>query len=232
MTEQSKSCFVFKPIVRGIAIKGSEELFPIGKVYCVGKNYADHAKEMGGSVDKDQPFFFSKPPQAITQLAKIPFPTQTENLHHEVELVVFLKSECSNISTSKASQHIFGYAVGVDLTKRDLQDIAKKTGRPWELSKGFDNSAPISKIHKKEGQLIEHGEISLKVNGEVKQSSNLLNMSWKVDELISWLSKFITLKPGDIIFTGTPAGVSKLNHNDEIEAEIENIGSLSFKLIG
>ena len=187
---------------------------------------------MGGSVDKDQPFFFSKPPQAITQLAKIPFPTQTKNLHHEVELVVFLKSECSNISASKASQHIFGYAVGVDLTKRDLQDIAKKTGRPWELSKGFDNSAPISKIHKKEGQLIEHGEISLKVNGEVKQSSNLLNMSWKVNELISWLSKFITLKPGDIIFTGTPAGVSKLNHNDEIEAEIENIGSLSFKLIG
>ena len=232
MSEQSKSGFVFKPIVRGIAIEGSEELFPIGKVYCVGKNYADHAKEMGGSVDKDQPFFFSKPPQAITQLAKIPFPAQTVNLHHEVELVVFLKSECSNISPSQASQHIFGYAVGVDLTKRDLQAVAKKTGRPWELSKGFDNSAPISKIHKKEGQLIEHGEISLKVNGEVKQSSNLLNMSWKVDELISSLSKFITLKPGDIIFTGTPAGVSKLNHNDEIEAEIENIGSLSFKLIG
>ncbi len=232
MSEQSKSGFVFKPIVRGIAIEGSKELFPVGKVYCVGKNYADHAKEMGGSVDKDQPFFFSKPPQAITQLAKIPFPTKTENLHHEVELVVFLKSECSNISPSKASQHIFGYAVGVDLTKRDLQAVAKKNGRPWELSKGFDNSAPISKIHKKEGQLLEHGEISLKVNGEVKQSSNLLNMSWKVDELISSLSKFITLKPGDIIFTGTPAGVSKLNHNDEIEAEIENIGSLSFKLIG
>ena len=172
MTELSKSHFVFKPIVRGMAIEESEELFPVGKVYCVGKNYADHAKEMGGEVDKDQPFFFSKPPQSITQLANIPFPTQTDNLHHEVELVVFLKSECSNISPSKASQHIFGYAVGVDLTKRDLQDIAKKTGRPWELSKGFDNSAPISKIHKKEGQLIEHGEISLKVNGEVKQYRN------------------------------------------------------------
>ena len=232
MTEHLKPHFAFRPIIRGMAISDSNQLFPVGKVYCVGKNYADHAKEMGGSVDKDQPFFFSKPPQAITQLAKIPFPTQTKNLHHEVELVVFLKSECSNISPSQASQHIFGYAVGVDLTKRDLQAVAKKTGRPWELSKGFDNSAPISKIHKKEGQLIEHGEISLKVNGEVKQSSNLLNMSWKVDELISSLSKFITLKPGDIIFTGTPAGVSKLNHNDEIEAEIENIGSLSFKLIG
>ena len=232
MTEDSKAHFAFKPIIRGMVISESAELFPIGKVYCVGGNYADHAEEMGGKVDKDQPFFFSKPPQAVTQSNSIPFPTQTDNLQHEVELVVFLKSECSNISASQASQHIFGYAVGVDLTKRDLQDVAKKTGRPWEFSKGFDNSAPISKIHKKEGQLLEHGEISLKVNGEVKQSSNLLNMSWKIDELISWLSKFITLKPGDIIFTGTPAGVSKLNHNDEIEAEIENIGSLSFKLIG
>ena len=231
MSEQSKSGFVFKPIVRGIAIEGSKELFPVGKVYCVGKNYADHAKEMGGSVDKDQPFFFSKPPQAITQLAKIPFPTQTENLHHEVELVVFLKSECSNISPSKASQHIFGYAVGVDLTKRELQTLAKESGKPWDLSKGFDNSAPISNIQQKEGFLLTEGNISLKVNGQKKQSSNLVNMIWKVDELISWLSKFITLKAGDAIFTGTPSGVSRLSLNDKIEAEIENIGSLSFELV-
>jgi fumarylpyruvate hydrolase len=132
---------------------------------------------------------------------------------------------------SQASQHIFGYAVGVDLTKRDIQAVAKRTGRPWDLSKGFDNSAPISKIQNKEGLLLEQGEISLKVNGQIKQSSNLSNMAWKIDELISCLSKYITLKPGDIIFTGTPAGVSKLNPNDKIEAEIENIGSLSFKLI-
>jgi len=231
MTELSKSHFVFRPIIRGMAIEESEELFPVGKVYCVGKNYADHAKEMGGEVDKDQPFFFSKPPQAITQLANIPFPTQTNDLHHEVELVVFLKSKCSNISPSQASQHIFGYAVGVDLTKRDIQTAAKKAKRPWDLSKGFDNSAPISKIQKKEGVLFNLGKILLKVNGQIKQSSNLSNMAWRVDELISWLSKFITLKPGDIIFTGTPAGVSKLNPNDKIEAEIENVGSLSFKLV-
>jgi len=231
MTELSKSHFVFRPIIRGMAIEESEELFPVGKVYCVGKNYADHAKEMGGEVDKDQPFFFSKPPQAITQLANIPFPTQTNDLHHEVELVVFLKSKCSNISPSQASQHIFGYAVGVDLTKRDIQTAAKKAKRPWDLSKGFDNSAPISKIQKKEGVLFNQGKILLKVNGQIKQSSNLSNMAWRVDELISWLSKFITLKPGDIIFTGTPAGVSKLNPNDKIEAEIENVGSLSFKLV-
>jgi len=231
MIELSKSHFVFRPIIRGMAIEDTEKLFPVGKVYCVGKNYADHAKEMGGEVDKDQPFFFSKPPQAITQLANIPFPTQTDDLHHEVELVVFLKSKCSNISPSQASQHIFGYAVGVDLTKRDIQTAAKEARRPWDLSKGFDNSAPISKIQKKEGALFNQGKILLKVNGQIKQSSNLSNMAWRIDELISWLSKFITLEPGDIIFTGTPAGVSKLNPNDKIEAEIENIGSLSFKLV-
>ena len=231
MTEYSKAHFAFKPIIRGMMIAKSKELFPIGKVYCIGRNYADHAKEMGGLVDEDQPFFFSKPPQSVTQLSSIPFPTQTDNLHHEVELVVFLKSECSNISPREASQHIFGYAVGVDLTKRDLQTSAKESGQPWDLSKGFDNSAPISKIQQKEGFLLTEGNISLKVNGQKKQSSNLVNMAWKVDELISWLSKFITLKAGDAIFTGTPSGVSRLNLNDKIEAEIENIGSLSFELI-
>ena len=231
MTEDSKAHFAFKPIIRGMVISESAELFPIGKIYCVGRNYADHAEEMGGKVDKDQPFFFSKPPQALTQSNSIPFPTQTDNLQHEVELVVFLKSECSDISPAEASQHIFGYAVGVDLTKRDLQTAAKESGKPWDLSKGFDNSAPISKIQKKEGFLLSEGSIFLSVNGQKKQSSNLLNMAWKVDELISWLSKFITLKAGDVIFTGTPSGVSGLSINDKIEAEIENIGTLSFELI-
>ena len=231
MTEDSKAHFAFKPMIRGMVISESAELFPIGKVYCVGRNYADHAEEMGTKVDVDQPFFFSKPPQAVTQSNFIPFPTQTDNLHHEVELVVFLKSECSDISPSEASEHIFGYAVGVDLTKRDLQTAAKKSGRPWDLSKGFDNSAPISNIQKKEGFVLSEGSISLKVNGQMKQSSNLSNMAWKVDELISWLSKFITLKAGDVIFTGTPSGVGRLSLNDKIEAEIENIGTLSFELI-
>ena len=231
MTEDSKAHFAFKPMIRGMVISKSAELFPIGKVYCVGRNYADHAEEMGTKVDVDQPFFFSKPPQAVTQSNFIPFPTQTDNLHHEVELVVFLKSECSDISPSEASEHIFGYAVGVDLTKRDLQTAAKKSGRPWDLSKGFDNSAPISNIQKKEGFVLSEGSISLKVNGQMKQSSNLSNMAWKVDELISWLSKFITLKAGDVIFTGTPSGVGRLSLNDKIEAVIENIGTLSFELI-
>jgi len=231
MTEKRKTHFVFKPIIRGMRIAESEELFPVGKVYCVGKNYSDHAEEMGSQVDQDQPFFFSKPPQAITQSNIIPFPTQTKNLHHEVELVVFLKSGGSNIAPSDASNHIFGYAVGVDLTKRDLQSVAKEAGKPWDLSKGFDNAAPISEIVKKEEVLLKDGFISLKVNGHEKQSSNIQNMAWKINELISWLSRFITLKSGDIIFTGTPAGVGKLSPHDKIEAEIKNVGKLSFELI-
>tara|TARA_Y200000002_G_scaffold100583_1_gene81505 strand:- start:729 stop:1424 length:696 start_codon:yes stop_codon:yes gene_type:complete len=230
MTEKFKAHFAFEPIIRGMMIAESEELFPVGKVYCVGKNYTGHAEEMGDQIDKGQPFFFTKPAQSVTQLANIPFPTKTENLHHEVELVVFIKSECVNIDPSEASTHIFGYAVGVDLTKRDLQSTAKKASKPWDLSKGFDNSAPISKIIKKEGFLIDEGGISLNVNGQRRQSSNILNMVWKVDELISWLSKFITLKAGDIIFTGTPAGVGRLVPKDKIDAEIENVGTLSFEL--
>ena len=231
MSEMQNLKFLFPPRVKGIKIFDSEALFPVGKIYCIGKNYADHAKEMGGAVDRDQPFFFSKPPQSITQSSTISFPTQTNNLHHEVELVVFIGSKCSDIQKEDAHESIFGYGVGVDLTKRDLQDIAKKNRKPWDLSKGFDNSAPISKIVQNEKNVIRQGEIKLSVNGVEKQSSNLSNMAWEVDEIISWLSKFITLNPGDIIFTGTPAGVGKLNPGDEIDASIESVGSLSFKLV-
>jgi fumarylpyruvate hydrolase len=144
---------------------------------------------------------------------------------------VCIGTKCSNVKKELAHENIFGYGVGVDLTKRDLQDIAKKNGKPWDLSKGFDNSAPISRIVKNEKTVIKHGEIKLSVNGIEKQSSNLSNMIWGVDEIISWLSKFITLNPGDIIFTGTPAGVSKLNPGDQIDASIESVGSFSFKLL-
>ena len=231
MSEMQNLKFLFPPRVKGIKIFDSEALFPVGKIYCIGKNYAEHAKEMGGAVDRDQPFFFSKPPQAITQSNTIAFPTQTNNLHHEVELVVFIGAKCSDVKNEDAHESIFGYGVGVDLTKRDLQDIAKKNGKPWDLSKGFDNSAPISKILQNEKTIMRQGEIKLSVNGVEKQSSNLSNMAWEVDEIISWLSKFITLNPGDIIFTGTPAGVGKLNPGDQIDASIESVGLLSFKLV-
>ena len=231
MAAPKSTTFIFPPRVKGVKIQSSEDLFPVGKIYCVGKNYEDHAKEMGGSVDRDQPFFFSKPPQAITQSPSIPFPTQTNDLHHEVELVVFLSSKCADIEPAQAAQHIFGYGVGVDLTKRDLQEVAKENRKPWDLSKGFDNSAPISKIFKNEGIILREGEIKLKVNGQERQLSNLSHMAWGVDEIISWLSKFITLNPGDIIFTGTPAGVGALNPGDEVEASIQSVGELSFKLL-
>ena len=231
MSEMQNLKFLFPPRVKGIKIFDSEALFPVGKIYCIGKNYADHAKEMGGAVDRDQPFFFSKPPQSIAQSHTIAFPTQTNNLHHEVELVVFIGAKCSNVKKEDAHESIFGYGVGVDLTKRDLQDIAKKNGKPWDLSKGFDNSAPISKIVQNEKNVLRQGEINLSVNGVKKQSSNLSNMAWEVDEIISWLSKFITLHPGDILFTGTPAGVGKLNPGDQVDASIESISSLSFKLV-
>ena len=231
MNQLIKDNYIFRNEEKVLEILNDKRLMPLGKIYCVGKNYADHAKEMGGKVDNEEPFFFSKPTQSITQLNLIPFPTRTKNLHHEVELVVVLKSECSNIMPDKAGDHIFGYAVGVDLTKRDLQVNAKESRKPWDLSKGFDNSAPISKILKKDGFLVKEGAISLSVNGNLKQSSNISNMVWKVDQLISWLSKYITLKAGDMIFTGTPAGVSQLKPEDKVEAEIENIGSLSFKLV-
>lgn len=231
MSEIQNLKFLFPPRVKGVKIFDSEVLFPVGKIYCIGKNYADHAKEMGGAVDKDQPFFFSKPPQAITQSNTIAFPTQTNNLHHEVELVVFIGAKCSDVKKEDAHKSIFGYGVGVDLTKRDLQDIAKKNGKPWDLSKGFDKSAPISKILQNEKTIMRQGEIKLSVNGVEKQSSDLSNMAWEVDEIISWLSKFITLHPGDIIFTGTPAGVGKLNPGDQIDASIESVSSLSFKLV-
>ena len=231
MSEMQNLKFLFPPRVKGIKIFDSEALFPVGKIYCIGKNYADHAKEMGGAVDRDQPFFFSKPPQSITQSNAIAFPTQTNNLHHEVELVVFIGAKCSDVKKEDVHESIFGYGVGVDLTKRDLQDIAKKNGKPWDLSKGFDNSAPISKILQNEKTIMRQGDIKLSVNGVEKQFSNLSNMAWEVDEIISWLSKFITLNPGDILFTGTPAGVGKLNPGDQIDASIESVGSLSFKLV-
>ena len=231
MPKVQKLKFLFSPQVKAIKIHDSEELFPVGKIYCVGKNFRDHAEEMGGSVDKDQPFFFSKPAQAITQGSTIPFPSQTDNLHHEVELVVCIGARCSNVNIENAHETIFGYAVGVDLTKRDLQDIAKKNSKPWDLSKGFDNSAPISLIIKNEKFVMRQGEIKLSVNGVEKQSSNLLNMTWGVDHIISCLSKFITLFPGDVIFTGTPAGVGKLKPGDQVDASVESVSSLSFKLI-
>lgn len=230
MTNNTQMEFIFPPTIRGMKIKDETSLFPVGKIYCVGKNYAAHAKEMGSEVDKKEPFFFSKPPQALTQVNEIPYPSKTNNLHHEVELVVFLHKGGANVTRDQVDDLIYGYAVGVDLTKRDLQNEFKNAGKPWDLSKGFDYSGPISEISQNK-TMLNNAKITLSVNGDIKQESNISMMEWDIASLISILSQQVTLKPGDVIFTGTPEGVGPLNKGDKVVAEIENVGSLNFKII-
>ena len=212
--------------IRDRKVADSNALFPIHRVFCVGKNYAEHAKEMGSEVEKKEPFFFSKVPESVTQVDKVLIPEDTANLHHEVELVVCLKKGGMNIDVNAAHRCIFGYAVGVDLTKRDIQKNSKDKGHPWESAKSFDQSGPISDIKKYEEVVLKNNNISLSVNGEEKQNSSVDNMVWGIEELISILSKKIILKPGDILFTGTPAGVSKINKGDFLEAHIQEVGKL------
>ena len=215
-----------------VAIVDSEQYFPVHRVYCVGKNYATHALEMGGDPTKEPPCFFSKPADAIVfGKPDIAFPSRTTNLHYEVELVLAIGKQAKAVPLSEAQDCLFGYAVGIDLTRRDLQNEAKDAGRPWDVAKGFDNSAPISAIQPvaKTGY-IDDAEISLKVNGELKQQGNIADMTWKVPEIIAELSTYFTLQPGDLIFTGTPAGVGALHPGDEMTGVVEGVGELSIRL--
>ncbi len=218
--------FSFLPNIRGLKIQNEENLFPVARIFCIAKNYIKHADEMQSQVEENEPYFFSKYPESITQVEKMNFPHNTELLHHEVELVVFLKDGGKNIPKEKAKDCIFGYAVGVDLTKRDLQFQAIENGNSWEISKSFFQSAPISKIKQLEGEIISNKKIILSINGEEKQSANIDDMVWKIDDLISFLSKYNTLKSGDIIFTGTPEGVGAIDKGDTLNASIEDIGEM------
>lgn len=208
------------PIARG-------GLFAVRRVYCVGRNYAEHIKEMGNDV-RDPPFFFAKPADAVVVGgAAIPYPPQTEDFHHEVELVVAIGKDGADITVENALDHVYGYACGLDMTRRDLQAIAKKAGRPWEMAKGFDASAPIGTIEP--ASAIGHpqsGEISLSVNGVERQRGNLGDQIWSVAETIAYLSQFVVLKAGDIIMTGTPAGVSAVVRGDVLEGEIAGVGKV------
>lgn len=212
--------------VPSIPIEGTGDRFPIRRIWCVGQNYADHAREMGSDPDRAPPFFFSKPADAVVPNgATIPFPVATENLHHEVELVVALGSGGARLSVEQALSAIYGWTIGLDLTRRDLQADAKKAGRPWDLAKGFDQSAPLGAI--RPGQPPVKGAISLSIDGVLRQSGDVADMIWSVPEIIANLSTFVRLEAGDVIFTGTPSGVGPIKPGQTVRAEIEGLDALS-----
>ncbi len=225
--------FTFPPAAQSaVPVAGSDALFPVRRVYCIGRNYADHAIEMGHDPTREAPFFFQKNPQNIRLDGTFPYPSQSRDVHHEVELVVALGAGGHDISEADALAHVFGYGVGLDMTRRDLQGEAKKAGRPWEVGKAFEHSAPLAPLvpvarsgHPKAGR------IHLSVNGSLRQEGDLSQMIWSVPEIIACLSRFYDLAPGDLILTGTPAGVGPVQRGDVIEAGIDGLGSLAVRVI-
>jgi fumarylpyruvate hydrolase len=224
--------YAFTPVaLPTLPIKGSAELFPIHRIYCVGRNYAEHTKEMGGDT-KDPPFFFQKNADNVIADGTFPYPPQTQNVHFEIELVVGLKSGGKDIAPADAMGHVFGYAVGIDMTRRDLQDVAKKLSRPWEVAKAFEHSAPITAIvSARQVETISKGAIWLEVNGQRKQTGDLSQMIWDVPNQIAFLSTMFELKAGDLIFTGTPAGVSAIKKGDKIVGHVDGVGDLNVTVV-
>ncbi len=202
-----------------ISIAQSNAQFPVRRIFCVGQNYADHAREMGSDPDRHPPFFFSKPADAVIPSGlRVPFPSKTANLHHEVELVIALGSGGMDVRPADAHSLIFGYAVGIDLTRRDMQAEAKRTGRPWDMSKGFDHSAPIGPLTR--GLPPSAAAITLTIDGQVRQAGDLEDMIWSVAEVIAFLSTYVTVAAGDLIFTGTPAGVGPIQRGELVRGTI------------
>lgn len=222
--------YVLPPPAPAVApVEGEAAVFPIRRVLCVGRNYAAHRREMGGD-DRDPPFFFSKPADAVIPPGgAVPYPSRTSNLHHEIELVVALGAGGRDVPPEGALDLVYGYAVGVDLTRRDLQNAAKDKGHPWDAAKGFDASAPISAIRKWSGAPPQ-GRIALSVNGELRQEGQVADMIWNIAEVISEASKLWTLAPGDLIFTGTPEGVGPIAPGDRVSGEVEGVGEIEFEV--
>ena len=230
MTE-SISKAVNAPGPVGLPVVDSHDVFPVHRIYCVGRNYAAHAVEMGHDPDREAPFFFQKNPDNLLLDDIFTYPPLSEDVQHEIELVVGLQSGGSDIAPERALDSVFGYAVGLDMTRRDLQGEMKRQGRPWEIGKAFEQSAPCSAIAP--AQRIGHpqtGAIRLSKNGALSQSGDLSQMIWKVPEIISELSRYFLLCPGDLIFTGTPAGVGPVQRGDELRGEIEGVGNLSLRV--
>ncbi len=214
-----------------ITVVGSSDTFPVHRVYCVGKNYADHVKEMGTTPDRDPPCFFMKPADAVITDSEVPYPPGTKNYHYETELVLAIGKEGRNISEADAPNYIFGYAVGFDMTRRDLQMGAGGIGHPWDTGKGFDHSAPISSIYPAaDVGHINQGRISMAVNGETRQDADISQLIWKNNEIIAQLSRLFLLKPGDLIYTGTPAGVGAVVPGDKLVAAVDGLGELAIEI--
>ena len=221
------------PEVPSLAVRGTHRRFPVHRIYCVGRNYGAHAIEMGHDPHREPPFFFQKNPDNLLPAGSdFPYPDETEDVHYELELVVALESGGKDISQADALDCVFGYAVGLDMTRRDLQGQAKKMGRPWEVGKAFDHSAPCSEIVPAE--VLEHpesGKLWLKVNGEIRQNGDLDQMIWKVPEIIACLSGLFTLAPGDLIFSGTPAGVGAIVRGDKLHGGVDGVGELEVSVV-
>ncbi|MCP5265802.1 MAG: fumarylacetoacetate hydrolase family protein [Burkholderiaceae bacterium] len=221
------------PVV--IPVKGSDAAFPVRRIHCVGRNYVAHAQEMGFT-GREPPFFFQKPADAIVyvpegETGSLPYPVGTSDLHHEIELVVAIGKAGANIKAADAIDHIFGYAVGLDMTRRDLQGEAKKLGRPWEIGKAFDQSAPIGPIVTRQAAGdVENATITLDVNGKRRQESSIQKLIWNIGESIEHLSSFWRLEPGDLVFTGTPEGVAAVVRGDLLEGEVSGVGRLAVRI--
>lgn len=218
--------------VPSVPVVGTDLAFAVRRIYCVGRNYGEHTREMGFEPERDPPFFFAKPADAIVQSgATIPYALATRNLHHEIELVVAIGKEGTNVPREKALEHVYGYAVGIDLTRRDLQLAARDKGRPWDVGKGFDNSAPISGLHRAVD--IGHptaGALWLEVNGTIRQKADLAELIWPVPEVIAFLSELFVLKPGDLIYTGTPAGVGPLEPGDRVRGAVDGVDEITLTI--
>ncbi|MEJ0035056.1 MAG: fumarylacetoacetate hydrolase family protein [Gammaproteobacteria bacterium] len=215
-----------------VEVRGTQGRFPVRRIFCVGRNYAAHAREMGND-DREPPFFFTKPADAVVPNGSVvPYAPRTANFHHEAELVVALGGGGTNVPAATANSLVYGYAVGIDLTRRDLQTDARDHGRPWDTSKGFDRSAPIGAIRPvSAGGILENARIWLSVNGKIRQDANIAEMTWKVPEIIAELSTLFEIAAGDLIYTGTPAGVGPLVRGDSVEASIEGLDPLSVRIV-
>lgn len=220
------------PVQPSLGVANSEQRFPIRRVFCVGRNYGAHAREMGSDPNREPPFFFSKPADAVVPASgAVPYPPATQDLHHEVELVVALGAGGTNIDPAQALELVWGYGVGLDLTRRDLQAVAKDSGRPWDMAKGFDASAPCSDLVP--ASRLGHPQdarIWLEVNGAVKQEGNLNEMIWPIPDVIASLSRLVTLAPGDLIYTGTPAGVAALKPGDQLRGGVDGVAEFALSI--